>query len=150
MQTMDMDTVQTLPTPNGMRVWGPESDGPHHTIPVWGAAALTGTPLACRAVGDCLRNRGIEDGALVVIDPDQPPQDGDVVAALVITTDGRPDKWCKVYRRVETSAGAAEWLETDGEGADAPGRAVPCKRFLVWGVMQGILLPVPALPLGAC
>lgn len=85
------------------------------------------TTFYARAVGDSMKECGIDDGDLLVIDKAIDPQDGDIVVAYI---DGK-----FTLKRVKLEAdGSCLWLEPANKEYP-PIRVTSENNFIVWGVL---------------
>lgn len=85
------------------------------------------TTFYARAVGDSMKDCGIDDGDLLVIDKSIEPEDGDIVVAFI---DGE-----FTLKRVKTDiSGNCLWLMPANEEY-SPIKVTEDNNFLVWGVL---------------
>ena len=86
-----------------------------------------------RAVGDSMRDCGIDDGDLLVIDKGIEPADGDIVVAFI---DGE-----FTLKRVKVDqAGQCLWLVPANEQYE-PIRVTEENNFIIWGVLTYNIKP---------
>ena len=91
------------------------------------------TTFYARAVGDSMRDCGIDDGDLLVIDKGIEPADGDIVVAFI---DGE-----FTLKRVKVDqAGQCLWLVPANEQYE-PIRVTEENNFIIWGVLTYNIKP---------
>ena len=91
------------------------------------------TTFYARAVGDSMRDCGIDDGDLLVIDKGIEPADGDIVVAFI---DGE-----FTLKRVKVDqAGQCLWLVPANDQYE-PIRVTEENNFIIWGVLTYNIKP---------
>lgn len=130
----------------GVRLAGP---APGHSIPLLGEISAgspmlstsveeyvdvpeklrSGSAFAIRVRGDSMRDAGILDGDLAIIEPAERVRDGNIVAALI---DGQ-EVTLKELARVD------EWIDLKAANPAYPTRRYAAERVVIQGALRGIV-----------
>ncbi|MDO4160326.1 MAG: translesion error-prone DNA polymerase V autoproteolytic subunit [Prevotellaceae bacterium] len=85
------------------------------------------TTFYARANGDSMKDIGIDDGDLLVIDKSLEPQDGDIIVAYI-------DDGFTLKRFKMDESGEFAWLMPENKDYK-PIKIMPSDNFIIWGVL---------------